>query len=82
MKITIGLQHSNEVSGVNIDSDGNKYYWNEGRNSHITMVKPDGTKTILTHGHQIFDDMAKQEEIGFPCRAMTPAEEADWEATY
>jgi hypothetical protein len=78
---TLVLSHSDEVSGTTIYSNGAKSYWGDGRSSEVVIIAADGTQTSISAG-QMPDWMYEAESEGpTHSRAMTPAEEAEWEAT-
>ncbi len=74
---------ADEVSGCTILSDGTKVYWGEGRSSSMIVIGPDGTRTEVPVYEQspMMELMEKLAEQGYePQRAMTDAEEAEFEA--
>ena len=85
----INLIHPDEVSGTSIWNDGTKVYWSEGRSSIAVFDLPDGRIIrIPSNGYPGITDeemalLQKQSEfeaLGLEQRAMTSAEESEWES--
>lgn len=89
MRITLALDHSDEVSGTWIFEDGSKAYWTEGRSSCILCVLPDGRELDVPcwamddyrdEAPALIDALIDATENGpdaIAHRAMTPGEEAE-----
>ena len=86
---TINLICPDEVSGTSIWDDGTKVFWSEGRSSIAIFNLPDGRIIrIPSNGYPGITDeemalLQKQSEfeaLGLEQRAMTSAEESEWES--
>lgn len=89
MRITLALDHSDEVSGTWIFEDGTKAFWTEGRSSAVIAILPDGRGLeIPAHAmddHRdeapaFIDALIEATENGpdaIAHRMMTPAEEIE-----
>ena len=82
------LSHPDEVSGITVLADGTRCYWTEGRNNEMVVKKPDGQIITIDCGYtsgeekKLLDTELKTEENADIHRAMTAAEEREWEEAY
>ncbi len=73
------LSHSNEVGGTTVMDDGTTVHWNES-GSETVIIKDEQTTVVPPYGHHPIMDTPEIAEMNTTeHRAMTEAEEQEWE---